>query len=182
MAPIISSTIRTSETSAIVTFSVPPSEQDAEYLEILLYSADNGKRFNEVCMLTYYSTEIILSQSLMIQTLLSNMVRTNDLQMTFNSLDPCIAYYVQVSAVTCGTRITSDAMLIDLLDSSALSINLSLDDSITTCNAWVASNTNSKIMDVENHLRVISLQRCTAIPCLTYSSLTCVDSTKVNFR
>ena len=118
----------------------------------------------------------------MIQTLLSNMVRTNNLQMTFNSLDPCTAYFVQVSAVTCGTRITSNAILIDLLDSSTLSVTLSLDDAVTTCNAWVASNSNSKIMDLENNLRVVSLQRCTAIPCLAYSSLTCIDSTKVNFR
>ena len=56
MAPVISSATRTTETSAIVAFSVPPSEQDAEYFEILLYSADNGKRFNEVCVLTSCST------------------------------------------------------------------------------------------------------------------------------
>ena len=50
MAPMISSATRISETSAIVTFTVPPSEQDAEYFEILLYNADSGKRFNEVYM------------------------------------------------------------------------------------------------------------------------------------
>jgi hypothetical protein len=48
MAPRISLATRISETSAVVTFTVPPSEQDAEYFEILLYTADNGKRFNEV--------------------------------------------------------------------------------------------------------------------------------------
>lgn len=118
----------------------------------------------------------------MIQSLLNSTVRTNDLQMTFNTLDMCTAYYVQVSAVNCGTRITSDSALIDHLDSSTLSITLSLDNLINTCNAWVLSNTNSKIMDVENHLRVVSLQRCTNIPCLAYSSLTCIDTTKANFR
>ena len=48
MAPVISLATRISETSAVVTFTIPPSEQDAEYFEILLYTADNGKRFNEV--------------------------------------------------------------------------------------------------------------------------------------
>ena len=48
MAPMISLATRISETSAVVTFTIPPSEQDAEYFEILLYTADNGKRFNEV--------------------------------------------------------------------------------------------------------------------------------------
>ena len=118
----------------------------------------------------------------MIQSLLNSTVRTNNLQMTIDSLDQFTAYYVQVSAVNCGTRITSESVLIDLLDSSTLSITLSLDNVINTCNAWVLSNTNRKIMDVENHLRVVSLQRCTAIPSLAYSTLTCVDTTKVNFR
>lgn len=48
MAPVISSVTRTGETSAIVIFSVPPSEQDAEYFEILLYTAGDGKVYNEV--------------------------------------------------------------------------------------------------------------------------------------
>lgn len=51
MAPVINSATRISETSAIVTFTIPPSEQDAEYFEILLYTADSGKRFNEVHVL-----------------------------------------------------------------------------------------------------------------------------------
>lgn len=118
----------------------------------------------------------------MLQTLLNSTARTNNLQMTFDTLDMCTAYYVQVSAVNCGTRITSDSALIDHLDSSTLSITLSLDSVINTCNAWVLSNTNRKIMDVENYLRVVALQRCTNIPCLAYSSLTCIDTTKVNFR
>ena len=62
MAPVISSAIRISETSAVVTFTVPPSEQDAEYFEILLYTADNGKRFNEVHVHVLISCCISINQ------------------------------------------------------------------------------------------------------------------------
>ena len=102
--------------------------------------------------------------------------------MTLSSLDACSAYYVQVSAVNCGTRITSDTVLLDLLDYSPFSVTLSLTDIVTSCDAWVASSTNIKVMDLENALMVVPLQRCTHIPCLAYSRLTCTDSTKANFR
>ena len=55
MAPVISSATRISETSAVVSFTVPPSEQDAEYFEILLYAAGNGKQFNQVHALISWS-------------------------------------------------------------------------------------------------------------------------------
>lgn len=60
MAPMINSATRISETSAIVSFTVPPSEQDAEYFEVLLYTADNGKRFNEVHMLILVSCTFVI--------------------------------------------------------------------------------------------------------------------------
>ena len=55
MAPVIRSATRISEISAVVSFTVPPSEQDAEYFEILLYAADNGKQFNQVHTLISWS-------------------------------------------------------------------------------------------------------------------------------
>ena len=48
MPPVISTRSRSSETTGVVSFSVPPSERDAEYFEILLYIAINTTTFDEV--------------------------------------------------------------------------------------------------------------------------------------
>lgn len=47
-APSIASLTRSSETTGVVSFIVPPSEQDAEYFEIRLYTAANRTTFDEV--------------------------------------------------------------------------------------------------------------------------------------
>lgn len=47
MPPAISTLSRSSETTGVVSFFVPPSERDADYFEILLYIAAN-KTFDEV--------------------------------------------------------------------------------------------------------------------------------------
>lgn len=46
--PAISTLTRSTETNGVVSFTVPPSEQDAEYFEVLLYVAANSTTFDEV--------------------------------------------------------------------------------------------------------------------------------------
>ena len=47
MPPVINALSRSNERTAIVSFTVPPSEQDVEYFEILLYAAPSRDKFND---------------------------------------------------------------------------------------------------------------------------------------
>ena len=48
MPPAISTASRTNEKTGVVSFTVPTSDQDVEYFEILLYNATNKSTFDEV--------------------------------------------------------------------------------------------------------------------------------------
>ena len=190
MAPSINALRRSDDTTGVISFTVPPSEQDAEYFEILLYNAANRSAFDEVIYnlahdvfstpVTY--TPLYLNQ----QTLLNDVMRTNDQLVTIPNLNPCSAYFVQVSAVNCGTRITSNAMLLDLKDITSFSLTVSIPTTFATCSAWVATITSRDIADVQDSLNVTSIQRCGGFipPCFADSSLTCsqTDDTKATFK
>jgi hypothetical protein len=104
---------------------------------------------------------------------------------TISNLDPCLSYFVRVSAVNCGSRVTSDPMLLDLKDSAPFSMTLSVPVNLGTCNAWVASIGDRGIADIHNSLNSTSIARCgTIAPCFSESTLTCseTDNSKAVFK
>ena len=183
MAPIVNTLTRSDESTGVVSFIVPPSEQDAEYFEILLYNATNRTTFDEVynVMIMDHYNELILNM-VSKQALLSDVMRTNNQLVTIPNLDACSAYFVRVTAVNCGTRITSDAMLLDLHDTSFFSMTVSIPSTFDTCVSWISSIT---IANVQSALNSTSLQRCGYLaPCFTDSNLTCIkgENSKAIFK
>ena len=119
------------------------------------------------------------------QTLLVDVMRTNDVVVNIPSLNPCSAYFVRVSAVNCGTRVTSDPMLLDIFDSTSFSTCLSIPASFDTCDAWVANISGRDIRDIQISLNRTSFQQCGYFaPCFAYSTFNCSenDNKKATFK
>ena len=119
------------------------------------------------------------------QTLLVDVTRTNNKLVTIPNLDPCSAYFVRVSAVTCGTRVTSDVQLLDLYDTTAFSVTVSIPTTFDTCKTWIATLTGRGIADIEASLNRTSFERCrTFAPCYANSSFYCseTDKSKATFK
>ena len=90
-----------------------------------------------------------------------------------------------MSAVNCGTRVTSDPMFLDLDDSTSFSMTLSIPTNLGTCDTWLASIGDRGITDIYNSLNRTSIQQCATIaPCFAESSLTCsaTDNSKAVFK
>ena len=122
-----------------------------------------------------------LDQSLRIDTI---PAQTGQVQ-TIPNLDPCFSYFVRVSAVNCGSRVTSDPMLLDLKETTALSLTLSIPVNLGTCNTWLTTNGDRGIMDIHASLNRTSIQQCATIaPCFAESTLTCseTDNSKAVFK
>ena len=119
------------------------------------------------------------------QTLLVDVMRTNDIVVNIQNLDPCSAYFVRVSAVNCGVDVTSDAKLLDIFDSTSFSLTLSIPTSFDTCVTWLASIRDTGIRDIHTSLNRTSLRQCGYFaPCFAYSAFNCSDDdiTKATFR
>ena len=104
---------------------------------------------------------------------------------TISNLDPCLAYFVRVSAVNCGFRVTSDPMLLDLKDSAPFSMTLSIPMNLGTCNSWLALIGDRGIVDIHNSLNDTSFRQCSTIaPCFAESTLNCseTDNSKAVFK
>ena len=104
---------------------------------------------------------------------------------TISNLDSCLSYFVRVSAVNCGSRVTSDPKLLDLKDTTTFSMTLSIPVNFGTCNAWLAMIGDSGIMDIHSSLNRTTIQQCTIIaPCFAESTLTCseTDNSKAVFK
>ena len=113
------------------------------------------------------------------------MTRTNNQLVTIPTLNPCSAYFVRVSAVTCGTRVTSDVQLLNLFDTTPFSATVSIPTSFDTCKTWIATLTGRGIPDIEASLNRTSFEQCqTFAPCYANSSFNCLetDSSKAMFR
>lgn len=122
-----------------------------------------------------------LEQSLRVDTI---PTQTGQVQ-TIPNLDPCISYFVRVSAVNCGSRVASVPMLLDLKETTAFSMTLSIPVNLGTCNAWLATIGDRGIVDIHASLNVTSIRRCgTIAPCFAESTLTCseTDNTKAVFK
>ena len=87
--------------------------------------------------------------------------------------------------MSCGARVTSDPKLMDLKDSTAFSMALSIPVNLGTCNAWLATIGDHGVMDIHASLNRTSIQQCATIaPCFTESSLTCsgTDNSEAVFK
>lgn len=86
-----------------------------------------------------------------------------------------------MTAVNCGTRISSTAELVGLKDPADFTLTVNLPNSVGECGDWIKMNTATKINNLETALR----NGCgTSIPCFANSRWSCVDGdpTKATFE
>ena len=104
--------------------------------------------------------------------------------MTVRNLDACTSYWTTVTAVNCGTKISSSSQLIGLKDPANYQLVANLASSVGLCSTWIADNTARKINDVENGLRLPLLLCGFSIPCYANSRWSCNtnDPTKATFE
>ena len=80
-----------------------------------------------------------------------------------------------MTAVNCGTKISSTPQLIGLKDPERFTLVANLASSVGLCSTWITVNTERKISDVENGLRLPLVLCGFSIPCYAYSQWSCKD-------
>ena len=129
---------------------------------------------------------MLYSNSLFEQSLRIRTIPTQNGQVqTIPNLDPCLSYFVRVSAVNCGSRVTSDPKLLDLKETTTFSMTLSIPVNLGTCNAWLATIGDRGIVDIHASLNRTTIQQCRTIaPCFAESTLSCseTDNSKAVFK
>ena len=115
---------------------------------------------------------------------LVSSIRTTDTQVIIQNLEPCTSYWTTVTAVNCGTKISSTPQLIGLKDPTSYQLVANLASSVGPCSTWITVNTARKVTDVENGLRLPLVLCGYTIPCFANSQWSCVanDPTKAIFR
>ena len=112
------------------------------------------------------------------------------MQTTFNGqaklsgLEACNNYWVVVTAIYCGRRSDSVPTLTGYSDAVQLKLSVSLSGSGMTCNDWVSTDAQQKVMDVESGLRNAEASCGFQIPCFKDSSWQCLrdDSSQASFQ
>ena len=101
-------------------------------------------------------------------------IQTSQRQIVLQSLSPCSTYWIVVTAINCRLRITSEAHLLGLYDSTPFNITLCPGENFR-CNDWVRADALSKVGDVESVLSSVLTSQCLVsnLPCYAESGFTC---------
>ena len=99
-------------------------------------------------------------------------------------LSPCSMYWVVVTAINCGLRVTSDAHILGLYESTPFNVTFCLEQSVA-CTDWIAVDVINKLNDVESFLNSAFTAQCPASnrPCYRDSEFSCsTDNRMVIFE
>ena len=108
----------------------------------------------------------------------------NQTEVNVQNLSPCSTYWIVVTAVNCGLRISSSPQLLGLFNSSEFTVAL-CPGSDFSCSDWLGVTLESKIASVEDILSSVLTTQCLLnnVSCFAGSTFTCsVDDSMVTFR
>lgn len=111
-------------------------------------------------------------------------ITTIQRQVNLQDLNPCSTYWIVITAVNCGLRISSSPQLLGLFNSSEFSIALCPGGSFQ-CSEWIGINVTSKVADIESALSSVLTSQCllSDSTCFANSGFTCYgDDSMVIFR
>ena len=111
-------------------------------------------------------------------------VTTAQRQVNLQNLNPCSTYWIVVTAVNCGLRISSSPQLLGLFNPSEFSIALCPGRGFQ-CSEWIGVNVTSKVADIESSLSSVLTSQCllSDSTCFTNGGFTCNgDDSMVIFR
>lgn len=136
-----------------------------------------------------YLTIHLLTSSLTFDLLIQSMqpvetLTTAQRQVYLQDLNPCSTYWVVITAVNCGLRISSSPQLFGLFSPSEFSIALCPGHGFL-CSEWIGVNVTSKVADIESALSSVLTSQCllSDSTCFTNSGFTCYgDDGMVIFR
>lgn len=113
-----------------------------------------------------------------------DIIRTTQSEVVLQILSPCSTYWVVVTSVNCGLRISTSPQLLSLFNSSLFSISLCPGGDFS-CSDWIVFNLTRKLADVENTLSSALASQCqlSNLTCFPNSSFTCsVNDNSAVFR
>ena len=108
----------------------------------------------------------------------------NQTEVYLQNLAPCSAYWIVITAVNCGLRISSSPQLLDLFNSSVFTLSLCPETDFV-CSDWIRVDVANKVADIENVLSSVLTSQCLLnnVTCFANSSFTCsMDDSMVTFR
>ena len=101
-----------------------------------------------------------------------------------HGLSPCSMYWVVSTAVNCGLRVSGDAYLLGLYESTPFNITFCLGQSFV-CTDWIGVDVVTKLAQVEGVLTSVINKECPIgiAPCYTESEFSCsTDNRMVLFE
>ena len=104
--------------------------------------------------------------------------------MTINALDPCLSYWVVVTAIDCTSRLSSAPSLVGVFEPTQFKFVISVEDA-APCRVWVADNFATKISDIQQTINSgLEDSGCgRAASCMANSRFTCDgDSSIINYE
>ena len=113
-----------------------------------------------------------------------NTIQTSQRQVVLQSLSPCSTYLVVVTAINCGLRITSEAHLLGLYDSTPFNITLCPGENFK-CSDWITEDMMSKVADIESVLNSVLISQCLVrnLSCYVGSGFICsMDESMATFE
>ena len=111
-------------------------------------------------------------------------VTTTQTQVNLQTLSPCSTYWVVVTAVNCGLRLSSDPQLLGLFNASVFTLALCPGLGFR-CSDWIGINVTNKIADIESALNSVLTSQCfvSDSACFANNGFTCNrEDTMVTFR
>lgn len=118
------------------------------------------------------------------QGLLVRSFQTNQSRVTIDALNPCLSYWVVVTAIDCTSRFRSSPIFVELFDPAQFQFEISIQDA-APCRVWVADNFATKISDIQQTINSgLEDSGCgRAASCMANSRFTCDgDSSIINYE
>lgn len=100
-------------------------------------------------------------------------VTTSLMEVNLDNLAPCSTYWIVVTSVNCGLRISSGPEVLSLFKPTVFTFSL-CPGSGFSCNDWIGVNVASKVADVENILYSALTSQC------LLNNLTCFANSEFN--
>ena len=101
-------------------------------------------------------------------------------EFVLNGLSACQVYWVTVTAVNCGSRVRSEAALVDVFSPAEFMATIVI--SGVPCGQWTNTDVGSKQREVQDFI-LQTLASCGySISCMGNSTFSCQASTIVNYR
>ena len=124
-----------------------------------------------------------MDDDLFVQDNLVGAFQANQSEVSIDSLDPCLSYWVVVASeiLDCDDQLSTQPQVIGLFQPSRFTFALSVEDA-APCREWITEDIVGKVSDVDNYLNSALVASCgMSAPCTANSQFTC-DGSEINYE